>query len=118
MALNEKIKVKMPEHCVKVPKNGTTYIQYTVRAYRNEKGKPTSERIAIGKLDTEKKKIEQEVKVYMQQAEIAENDRFLVSWKNTVTNRIDSTRLKEEMPEVYQRFVKPSQSRRLLIKAV
>lgn len=53
MALNEKIKVKMPEHCVKVPKNGTTYIQYTVRAYRNEKGKPTSERIAIGKLDTE-----------------------------------------------------------------
>ena len=72
----------------------------------------------IGKLDTEKKKIEQEVKVYMQQAEIAENDRFLVSWKNTVTNRIDSTRLKEEMPEVYQRFVKPSQSRRLLIKAV
>lgn len=53
MALNEKIKVKMPEHCVKVPRNGTTYIQYTVRAYRNEKGKPTSERIAIGKLDEE-----------------------------------------------------------------
>lgn len=51
MALNENIKVKMPEHCVKVPRNGTTYIQYTVRAYRNEKGKPTSERVAIGKLD-------------------------------------------------------------------
>lgn len=53
MALNEKIKVKMPEHCVKVPRNGTTYIQYTVRAYRNKKGKPTSERVAIGKLDEE-----------------------------------------------------------------
>lgn len=53
MALNENIKVKMPEHCVKVPKNGTTYIQYTVRAYRNKQGKPTSERIAIGKLDEE-----------------------------------------------------------------
>ena len=51
MALNEKIQVEMPPHCVKVPRNGTTYIQYTVRAYRNEKGKPTSERIAIGKLD-------------------------------------------------------------------
>ena len=53
MALNEKIKVKMPEHCVKVPRNGTTYIQYTLRSYRNEKGKPTSDRIAIGKLDDE-----------------------------------------------------------------
>lgn len=53
MALNENIKVKMPEHCVKVPKNGTTYIQYTVRAYRNRQGKPTCERIAIGKLDAE-----------------------------------------------------------------
>ena len=53
MALNENIKVKMPEHCVKVPKNGTTYIQYTVRAYRNKQGKPTGERIAIGKLDAE-----------------------------------------------------------------
>ena len=53
MALNEKIKVKMPEHCVKVPRNGTTYIQYTLRSYRNEKGKPTSDRVAIGKLDDE-----------------------------------------------------------------
>lgn len=51
MALNEKIQVEMPLHCVKVPKNGTTYIQYTMRAYRNDKGKPTSERVAIGKLD-------------------------------------------------------------------
>ena len=53
MALKENSKVKIPEHCVKVPRNVTTYIQYTVRAYRNEKGKPTSERIAIGKLDAE-----------------------------------------------------------------
>lgn len=51
MALNDKIKVEMPQHCVKVPKNGTTYIQYTTRAYRNAKGKPTSDRVAIGKLD-------------------------------------------------------------------
>jgi hypothetical protein len=33
-------------------KNGNnTYVQYTVRAYRNSKGKPTSERVSIGKLD-------------------------------------------------------------------
>ena len=49
--LNSKITVDMPKHCVKVSKNGTTYIQYTVRAYRNKKGQPTSDRVAIGKLD-------------------------------------------------------------------
>ena len=53
MALNNNIKVEMPPHCVKVPRNGTTYIQYTVRAYRNKNGKPTSDRVAIGKLDEE-----------------------------------------------------------------
>ena len=52
MALNSNIKVEMPPHCVKVPKNGTTYIQYTLRAYRDAKGRPTSSRIAIGKLDS------------------------------------------------------------------
>ena len=53
MPLNSNIKVEMPAHCVKAPKNGTNYIQYTVRAYRNAKGKPTSARIVIGKLDEE-----------------------------------------------------------------
>lgn len=53
MALDNSVKVEMPPHCVKVPRNGTTYIQYTVRAYRNKNGKPTSERVAIGKLDKE-----------------------------------------------------------------
>ena len=57
MALNNNIKVEMPAHCVKVPRNGVTYIQYTVRAYRNKYGKPTSERVAIGKLDEESGKL-------------------------------------------------------------
>ena len=30
MALNEKIQVELPPHCVKVPKNGTTFIQYVL----------------------------------------------------------------------------------------
>ena len=51
MALNEKIQVEMPEHCVRVPRNGRIYIQYTKRSYRNAQGKPTSERVAIGRLD-------------------------------------------------------------------
>lgn len=72
----------------------------------------------MAKLETEKKKIEQEIKVYMKDAEVAESDNFFVSWKNTISNRIDTVRLKAEMPEVYKNFVKPCESRRFLVKAV
>jgi transposase len=46
--------VPMPEKKVtfKTAKNGTVYVYYTLRAYRNEDGKPTSDEAAIGKLDS------------------------------------------------------------------
>ena len=72
----------------------------------------------IDKLDTEKKTIEQKIKVFMQDAEVAENDHYRISWKNSTSNRIDTTRLKAEMPDVYTHFCKPTQSRRFLVKAV
>lgn len=70
------------------------------------------------KLSIEKKQIEQEVKVYMQNAETAENEHFLVSWKSTTSHRIDSTRLKAEMPEIYKKFCKSVTSRRFVVQAV
>lgn len=70
------------------------------------------------KLTQEKRKIEQEVKTYLDEAEIAENENFFVSWKNSVSKRIDSARLKAERPEVYEEFTRSVQSRRLLIRAV
>lgn len=69
-------------------------------------------------LDLEKRKIEQEVKVFMQDAEVAENESFFVSWKNTATNRIDGTRLKKEMPEVYKKYLKTTEGRRFVVKSV
>ena len=53
MALNKDILVKMPAHCVRTKKDKAVYVLYTIRAYRNEKGKPTSERVSIGKEDPE-----------------------------------------------------------------
>lgn len=53
MALALKERVPVPAHCVKARKGEHVYIQYTVRAYRNSKGKPTSDRVCIGKLDPE-----------------------------------------------------------------
>jgi transposase len=43
----------MPEKKVtfKTATNGTVYVYYTIRAYRNKDGKPTSEEVAIGKKD-------------------------------------------------------------------
>ena len=42
MALNKDVLVEMPAHCVRTRKDKAVYVQYTIRAYRNEKGKPTS----------------------------------------------------------------------------
>ena len=72
----------------------------------------------IDKLSTEKKAIEQKIKVFMKDAELAENDHYRVSWKNSTSNRVDTSRLKEEMPDVYTRFCKPTKSRRFLVRAV
>ena len=36
-----------------------------------------------------------------------------ISWKNIITNKVDSVRLKALMPNVYMQFLKTSQSRRL-----
>ena len=42
------------------------------------------------------------------------NGKAVASWKNQITNRIDTTALKAEMPEIAQRFTKANESRRFL----
>ena len=71
----------------------------------------------LDKLETEKKQIEQELKIYLGEAEVAENEHYRVSWKSVLTNRIDSARLKEEQPEIYKQYQKSSQSRRFQVIA-
>jgi putative phage-type endonuclease len=41
---------------------------------------------------------------------------IIVSWKNLTTNRLDTKAFKEEVPEIYEHYVKPSISRRFTIK--
>ena len=71
----------------------------------------------IERMEKEKKKIEQELKIYMGEAERAENESYRVSWKSVSSSRIDEPRLKEEQPEVYAKYQKTIQSRRLMVKA-
>ncbi len=40
----------------------------------------------------------------------------IVSWKNVCSERLDSKRLKEELPEVYKKYLKKTETRRFMIK--
>lgn len=70
----------------------------------------------MNKLKAEKLQIEQEVKVFMKEAEFAEDENFIVSWKQSISNRLDTNRLKKEMPDIYKRFCKQITSRRFIVK--
>lgn len=70
----------------------------------------------IGRMDVEKKKIEQELKLYLGENERAENEQFMVSWKSVQSNRLDEKRLKEEEPEIYEKYKKSVSSRRFTVK--
>lgn len=83
----------------------------------NEKLERRQELISvIEHMDREKKQIEQELKIYLGDAEAAENEHYRVSWKSVRSNRLDEKRLKDEEPEIYEKYRKEVLSRRLLVK--
>lgn len=71
----------------------------------------------IQKLEREQKQIDQEVKAYMKDCETAFSERYRVSWSQIETVRLDTKRIKEELPEIYQKFSSVTQSRRFTVKA-
>lgn len=70
----------------------------------------------IKQLETQKKEHENKIKLKLETASEAHSPRHKLTFKTVVSNRIDSKRLKEEVPEVYEKFTKPSSARRLTIK--
>ena len=70
----------------------------------------------ISELQEEQKQIEQEVKLFMQDNELASSEAFRVSWKNIDSTKLDTRRIKEEMPELYANYGKVSHSRRFEVK--
>lgn len=71
----------------------------------------------ISDLETEKKQIEQELKLYLGDAEEAQGEGYKVSWTNVYSNRLDGERLKKDRPDIYKEYLKPQNTRRLTIKA-
>lgn len=71
----------------------------------------------IAELQQEQNRIEQEVKLYMKDSESAFSDNYRVSWSSVETTRLDTKRIREEKPEIYQDYAKVSSSRRFQIRA-
>lgn len=71
----------------------------------------------VKEMEKEKKQIEQELKLYLGEAEAAENASYRVSWKPVSSQRVDEKRLKEEQPEIYKQYQKTLSYRRLMVKA-
>ena len=71
----------------------------------------------ISDLQEEQKQIEQEVKLFMQNHEVAGNSNYRVTWKNINTTKLDTKRIKAEMPNLYDDYGLVSSYRRFEIKA-
>ena len=69
----------------------------------------------IGKMETERTAIDQKIKLQMEDAETAYTDGYRVSWASVTSNRFDTTALKKEQPEIYEKYLKTSTSRRFSI---
>lgn len=70
------------------------------------------------KLETEKAKIDQELKLYLADTEAAESAKYRVFWTNTTTNRLDGRLLRTEHPEIYEKYLKTTPGRRFSVRAI
>ena len=59
---------------------------------------------------------EDEIKAVMGSEETLLAGAFKVDWKTVITSRIDTTALKKMMPEIAERFMKQTTSRRFCVR--
>lgn len=71
----------------------------------------------ISDLQREQNKIEQEIKLYMEDNELAASEKYRISWSNVDTSRLDTKRIRQEKPEIYRDYSKVSTSRRFQVRA-
>lgn len=70
----------------------------------------------IDKLKKEKNAIDQSIKLQMKEASYAVSGDYHISWITAHQKRIDTQRLKDEDPEIYQKYLKETASRRFVVK--
>ena len=67
-------------------------------------------------LEAEITAMEDEIKSVMGDEETLLAGAFKVDWKTVVTSRIDTTALKKMMPEIAERFMKQTTTRRFCVR--
>ncbi|WP_445478018.1 YqaJ viral recombinase family nuclease [Lysinibacillus irui] len=67
-------------------------------------------------LEKQRNEYENQLKMTLGEAAEGHSNRFKVTYKTIASSRLDSKRLKEEQPAIYEKYIKESLSRRLSIK--
>ena len=67
-------------------------------------------------LDVEISVIEDDIKQAMGNEETLIAGAFKVDWKTVITSRIDTTALKKALPEIAERFMKQTTTRRFCVR--
>ena len=70
----------------------------------------------IKKMEKEKKEIDQKIKMEMQDATVALEAGYKISWSNFEQNKLDTKKLKEEKPDIYKEYCKSSTNRRFTVR--
>lgn len=71
----------------------------------------------ITALKQEQARIEQEIKLFMQENEHAFSEKYRIAWSNVNSMRLDIKLLKQEKPEIYKEYAKNLSTRKFQVKA-
>lgn len=96
-----------PESEIELPLEADMLLEQLEQAKQEEK--LASERVT---------ELENRLKAMLGKYETGLANNHMVTWKNVTTNRLDSTALAKDHPDIYQKYLKPSVSRRFGVKAV
>lgn len=88
----------------------------TERMINNRVKKLLEIRAQIEQLEEMKKALEDEIKAeFREDQEEIKTEKYLVRWTKYTQSRIDSTKLKKDLPDVYKLYTKITQGRRFSV---
>lgn len=73
-------------------------------------------KVQLKNFETQVKELENQIKFEIGNAEYAHAPGYSLSWKNVSSAKVDAEKLKSEYPEIYDKVIKESKSRRFSIK--
>lgn len=88
------------------------------REYKDKIEHYLSIKESIKELEEQAKMVENELKHELKDAELGFVANYEIAWKPITSNRVDSKKLKEKFPNIYEQVIKPSSYRRFGIKEI